>query len=529
MTGFPPLRRERHYGGRVVRCFAGRPAHVDAMLREAVARGGERTALVCGGTRLTYRALDAAVDRLAAGLARRGLKKGDRVALMLPNGDPFVVALLAAARLGAVCVPMNVRQRRPETLYMLRQCAASAIVYDGALEDEIPLAAETPSLRLSIRLGAGGRAAIDHRALAAEDGAPPAVEIGEEDLFCLVYTSGTTGRPKGAMLTHLGVVHSAVHYAAAFELTCRDVGLVAVPLSHVTGLIAIALAMIRCGGRIVVMPGFRASDFLSLAAREKMTYTLAVPAIYNLCLLQPDFASHDLSSWRVGGFGGAPMPQATIERLARALPDLGLYNIYGSTETSSPVTILSAADMASRADSVGRALPCCDVFVADDAGIEVARGTAGELWIAGPNVSPGYWDDPEATRSGFVAGHWLSGDVGSMDGHGYVRVFDRKKDVVNRGGYKIYSIEVENEIVRHPALVEAAVLGRADPVLGEKIEAFVVLREGASISRDELRAHCARAISDYKLPDIVTVLDAPLPRNAAGKVAKNVLREMQGR
>ena len=150
MTGFPPLRRERHYGERVVRCLAGRPAHIDAMLREAVARGGERTALVCGETRLTYRALDAAVDRLAAGLARRGLKKGDRVALMLPNGDPFVVALLAAARLGAVCVPMNVRQRRPETLYMLRQCAASAIVYDGALEDEIPQAAETPSLRLSI-------------------------------------------------------------------------------------------------------------------------------------------------------------------------------------------------------------------------------------------------------------------------------------------------------------------------------------------------------------------------------------------
>jgi long-chain acyl-CoA synthetase len=241
-------------------------------------------------------------------------------------------------------------------------------------------------------------------------------------------------------------------------------------------------------------------------------------------LLQPDFRDYALDAWRVGGFGGAPMPAATIHHLAAVLPGLSLYNIYGATETTSPVTILPARDMLSRPDSVGLALPCCDVMVADDEGRELPRGEPGELWIAGSNIVPGYWDDPEATRSAFVGGYWLSGDIGSIDEHGYVRVFDRKKDVINRGGFKIYSIEVENELARHSAVLECAVLGRPDPVLGEKVEAFVVLRPEAMTTAQDLRSYCALSMSDYKVPDVISFVAGALPRNANGKVLKGELR-----
>ena len=227
-----------------------------------------------------------------------------------------------------------------------------------------------------------------------------------------------------------------------------------------------------------------------IAARERMTYALLVPAMYNLCLLDPDFSKFDLSAWRIGGFGGAPMPPATIERLAAMLPDLMLLNIYGSTETTSPVTMLPAGEAATQADTVGKALPCADVIVMDDDGREVMPGTSGELWIAGPMVVPGYWQNPEADRTAFCGGYWKSGDIGSVDAQGYVRVLDRKKDMINRGGYKIYCIEVEGVLARHPDVIECAVIGRPDPVLGEKVHAVIVPRH-ATASETEIRRFCA--------------------------------------
>jgi acyl-CoA synthetase (AMP-forming)/AMP-acid ligase II len=521
------LRHERHYGGRVVRCFAPRPANVDAMFRQALSLGPDRPAVTLGERTLSYGALDDLVARCGGGLTRLGIARGDRVALLLGNNLEFVIAVLACARLGIVAVPMNQRQKAAETAYMLGHCGAVALVFDAGLAPVLPAPGECPGVKHEIVVGEGsGRDdALPFDTLLQCDPASGA-ELAEEDLFCLLYTSGTTGRPKGAMLTHLGVVHSCLHYEGAFGLRQDDVAILAVPASHVTGLVAVILAMVNVGGHTVIMPAFKAAEFIPLAERVRMTYTLVVPAIYNLCLLQPDFASRDLSSWRVGGFGGAPMPQATITRLAGQLPGLGLYNIYGSTETTSPVTVLPSSDIAGHSDSVGLTLPCCDVIVVDDDGIEVPRGQSGELWIAGANVVPGYWADEPATAKGFTAGYWMSGDIGSMDEAGYVRVFDRKKDVVNRGGFKIYSIEVENELARHPAVLECAVTGRPDSVLGERVEAFVVPRPGVEIAGDELKAHCARSLSDYKVPDIVTVLPDALPRNANGKVLKAELRRL---
>ena len=282
----------------------------------------------------------------------------------------------------------------------------------------------------------------------------------ETDVAVILYTSGTTGNPKGAMLTHLNIVHSVLHYQACMRLSDGDRSALAVPASHVTGLVAIIATMISVGGTTVIVPAFKAEPFIALLQRERITHTLMVPAMYNLCLLQPGFAHADLSAWRVGGYGGAPMPVATIDALAQALPGLTLLNSYGATETTSPTTMMPMGHTRAHADSVGVALPSAEIRVMDDAGREVPPGETGELWIAGPMVVPGYWANPEATAASFTAGWWHSGDLGSVDAQGYVRVFDRKKDMLNRGGFKIYSVEVENVLMAWPGMVEAAVVGR---------------------------------------------------------------------
>ncbi len=524
MADRPALRYELHYGDRVVRCFADRPAHVDAMLREVVARHPEGAALVLGERRSSYRALDELVGNVAGNLAACGFAKGDRLAVLLGNGIEFVLAVLAAARIGVIAVPMNTRQRKPETAFMLGQCRAAGLVYDAALAEHIPDRSAAPSLR---QVFAAGNGAQDFAALTRPAEAP-ARDIAEEDVFCLLYTSGTTGRPKGAMLTHLGTVHSAMHYESGMALRAHEVSVLAVPASHVTGLLANILTMIRTAGTTVIMPAFRARDFLALAARERMTHTLIVPAMYNLCLLDPDFARYDLSCWRIGGFGGAPMPEATIAKLRSALPGLQLQNCYGSTETTSPATLLPVGDIGTRPDSVGKTLDCVDLMVVDDDGCQVPPGMSGEIWIAGPMVVPGYWDDAEATKASFAGGYWRSGDIGSVDGDGYVRVFDRKKDMINRAGFKVYCIEVENTLSHHPAVFECAVIGRPDPVLGERSQAFIVPR-GPVPDPAELKAFCAQRLSDYKIPDFITFLGDPLPRNANGKVLKSALRELAER
>ncbi|HET9975910.1 MAG TPA: class I adenylate-forming enzyme family protein [Burkholderiaceae bacterium] len=521
---WPPMRQEAHYGDRVVACFAGRPATLHQMLDEAVQRNPDGDALVCGAERLTYRQLWAQSARVAAGFAARGVKAGDRVALLLGNRIEFVLALFAAARLGAITVPISVREQTPGLAYMLEHCAAVLLVHEAELAALLPPPAQLPALRS--RIAAGGACADSEPfdALLAHGAGPEPAPVGEEDTAAILYTSGTTGRPKGAMLTHLGVVHSSMHYQIAMGLGPDDSSIAAVPLSHVTGLVALITTMVRAAGKLVIMPAFKAADFLRLAARERMTHTLMVPAMYNLCLLQSDFAAHDLTRWRIGAFGGAPMPLAPIETLARTVPSLTLMNCYGATETTSPTTLMPAGCNAAHGDTVGTTLGCAEVCVMDDAGREVPRGQTGEIWIRGPMVVPGYWNNPEATSANLTGGFWHSGDIGSQDEQGYVRVVDRMKDMINRGGYKIYTIEVENALYAHPAVQECAVIAKPCPVLGERVHAFVALK-AAGTTAEELRDFVKPRLSDYKVPETFTISTTPLPRNANGKLMKRAMRD----
>jgi acyl-CoA synthetase (AMP-forming)/AMP-acid ligase II len=449
----PPMRAEALYGDRVVRCYAERPRHLHAMFAAACERAPHAVALTCDGRRWSYAQCDSLVRRLAAGLVAHGVMPGERVVMFIDNRTEFVIVLLALARIGAIAVPVGVREQRPGLAYIARQSGAIAIVTDAALAERAPDAGEAPALRLRIAIG-GAPGCVAYDDLLAHDRAGPATAApAPSDVAVILYTSGTTGHPKGAMLTHLNIVHSALHYQACMKLGGAEVSALAVPASHVTGLVAVIVTMIQVAGTTVIVPAFKAESFIALMQRERVTHTLMVPAMYNLCLLQPSFERADLSAWRVGGYGGAPMPAATIDALAQRLPGLTLLNCYGATETTSPATMMPMGDTRTFADSVGVALPLAEVRVMDDDGREVPTGDTGELWIAGPMVVPGYWANPEATAASFTAGWWHSGDLGAVDAQGYVRVFDRKKDMLNRGGFKIYSVEVENVLMAWPGMV----------------------------------------------------------------------------
>ena len=301
------------------------------------------------------------------------------------------------------------------------------------------------------------------------------------------------------------------------------------PASHVTGLVAIIATMWQVGGAVVVVPEFKADAFVRLMANERVSHTLMVPAMYRLCLLSDALPGADLSAWRVGGYGGAPMPVSTIDALAERLPGLTLQNAYGATETTSPATMMPAGLTRAHADSVGVALPAADIRVMDDDGREAAPGSDGELWIAGPMVVPGYWADAEATAREFTGGFWHSGDIGSVDAEGFVRIVDRKKDMLNRGGFKVYSVEVENALMAWPGVVEAGVVGTPCAVLGERVHAFVYAPgvQGCGADDASIKAHCAARLADYKVPEGITWSATPLPRNANGKILKRALRALR--
>ncbi|MDP1866619.1 MAG: class I adenylate-forming enzyme family protein [Bradyrhizobium sp.] len=521
----PDMRLESRFGDRVVPVFCARPNSIWAMIADAAARNPDGEALVCGERRLSWREVVQQSAGIAAGFRKLGLQSGDRVAMLLGNRIEFVLTLFAAAHAGLVTVLLSTRQQKPEIAYVLTDCGARVLIHEAGLADRLPDARDVPDLVHRIAVDDD---ALKSRFSSMTGRAPSPATVGEEDTAMILYTSGTTGKPKGAMLAHCNVIHSSMVFVSCLKLTAADRSIAAVPLGHVTGVVANIMTMVRCAGALIIMPEFKAAEYLDVAARERVTYTVMVPAMYNLCLLQPDFDSTDLSSWRIGGFGGAPMPIATIERLAIKIPGLKLANCYGATETTSPSTMMPGELTVSHIDSVGLPCPGADIVVMDAGGHEAPRGEIGEIWIRSGSVIKGYWNNPKATAESFTGGFWHSGDLGSIDEENFVRVFDRQKDMINRGGLKIYSAEVESVLAGHPGVVESAIIARLCPVLGERVHAVIVTRD-SGVSAEALRGWCAERLSDYKVPETMALTLAPLPRNANGKVMKRQLREASER
>ena len=516
MDGGMP-RAEMHWD-RVVSCYPERAANLADRIAKVAKERPDTVAVIEGEDRLSYADLYAQAGSLAALLATGGVGAGDRVAVMLANGIDAVRAVVAILRLGAVLVAVGARSRARELDYICADCTPTVIIYGPEFADVIAASPAAPAARYDVS------ASTWRAALSAGRQTPLVLPVDEEALFAILYTSGTTGKPKGAMLTHLGAVHSCLHWRDAFGLGDDERTLVCVPWAHVSGLCGVVMPFLYLGGTLIMLREFKRRAALEIAARERITHALMVPAMYGLCLLESDLADFDLKSWRIAAYGGAPMPEPTIARFAAAFPRLAMCNAYGATETTSPSTIMPPGEGTARANSIGRVVTCGDIKVMNDSGLEVPPGTDGELWIAGPMVVPGYWRNPPATAASFVGGYWKSGDIGSIDADGYVRIADRKKDMIIRGGFKVYPAEVESVLAGLAGVVEAAVVGRPDPMLGEKVVAFVTT-QGNGLTPLLIRNWCAERLSDYKVPGVVVIEPSALPRNANGKIQKAELRQ----
>jgi acyl-CoA synthetase (AMP-forming)/AMP-acid ligase II len=498
--------RERHYG-REILVYPDRPRRLEAILRETAGAFADKWAVAeLGGRRYTYAELAERVEAGAAWLHRRGLRPGERVALLLGNNALFAVWTFAILRAGGIVLPVNLRLHAAEVGAILSDAAPSMVV--GGEEAS------------HLRSGLEGYRLVSAEEILAQKKASSLEELGsEDDPAFLIYTSGTTGKPKGVVLTHFNVIHSLFHYREVFGTSPDDRTLVAVPLFHVTGLIGQLLHMVLVGGSSVLLPRYQTDDFALALEQWEVTFTFAVPTIYAF-LLAHGLAQRRLPSWRLAAYGGAPMPLAVLQALTAAFPSLDVRNAYGATETASPATLMPRGATALRPLSVGRPVPKGEIRIDDPDATGV-----GEVLIRGPMVTPGYFQRPEENARAFTEdGYWRSGDLGYLDEEGFLFVVDRLKEVINRGGEKIYSQEVENILYQHPGVLEAAVVGVPDPLYGERVKAVVVPRPGVSLVEDELRRFLSERLAAFKVPEIYEFRDS-LPRNPGGKVLKSLLRQ----
>jgi acyl-CoA synthetase (AMP-forming)/AMP-acid ligase II len=470
------------------------PATLLDMLAAQVDRRPDSEAVVeLGAERLTYRQLWDRAARVAGGLRAAGLSPGDRVAVRYPAGVNWVLACFGTVMAGGVAVAVNTRSAQPEVEFVLSDAGA-----------QVDLAADAP----------------------LPDGQPYVAEgLGRSDIAALFYTSGTTGHPKGVPTTHEAFLTNTENSLRCLGLH-PDVGeelrtLISVPLFHVTGCNSQLLAALRLGGASVIMPALNLDELLATLPAERISLMVTVPAVYALLLRHKAFAETDVSGVRWVGYGGAPIPPSLVRSVKDAFGQATVFNGYGMTESASLMTVLPDHDAIAHADSVGYAVPSVDLGVIPFAGDEPG---VGELVVRGANVTGGYWNRPEVTAATIKDGWLHTGDVVRVDGAGRVHIVDRLKDIINRGGENVSSVEVEAALLSAPGIADACVLAVPDEVMGEKVGA-VVFGGQDRVDVAAVLEHCRGQLADYKVPQYVTVVDDALPRNAGGKLLKGKVRE----
>ncbi|MXP19800.1 AMP-binding protein [Gordonia sp. HNM0687] len=495
------IRRDQNPFGRdgVVRDAGGVPRYADVpatlidVLRDRAATAPQDEAVVeLGGRRLTYAELWDAARRVAGGLRAQKVANGDRVALRYAAGADWAVAFWGTLLAGGVVVAVNTRMTEPEVAFVLENSGAAIDLAPGT---------------------------------ALPDGEPHVVEgAGADDVAALFYTSGTTGRPKGVPTTHAGFVTNAENMIRCSGIT-RDLGadyrtLISVPLFHVTGCNSQLLVAAYVGGTSVIMPQLDVATMAEVVVSERIGYLITVPAVYALLLRYPAFAEADVSGVRVVGYGGAPIAPSMVRQLKSAFGEATVMNGYGMTESASLITVLPDADAVDHADSVGYAVPSVDIGIvpiADDP-------TVGELVVRGANVTAGYWERPDANADTIIDGWLHTGDVVRVDDAGRVYIVDRMKDIINRGGENVSSIEVEAVLLSAPGVLDAAVLPVPDEVMGEKVGAVLVAESG-DLDVAAVLQHCRQNLADFKIPQFASVTGEALPRNAGGKLLKRNIRD----
>ena len=482
--------------------------HFSTLPDVRAARAADAPALRDDAVVLTNAQLLERVQQAARALADHGIGRGDVVAVFLPNRVELLVALFAAWRLGAVVTPINPVLGPAEVGYQVSDATAQLLVAESERAD-----LDVPTLTLATIAGAELGEVAD----------PPIVEgLSESDLALLIYTSGTTGNPKGVMLTHGNLDAMTTSFIEWFELTEQDHSLLVLPLFHANGIVLGTLTPLRAGGQVTITGKFSRDRFFADVERFRPTHFSAVPAIYALLSSLPDDVKPDTSSLRFAVCGAAPMPAEAIHRFEDRF-GITLVEGYGLSETTTASTI-NPLQGQRKPGTVGLPLPGQRVAVVDEAGDPVPQGERGEVVIAGPVVMAGYLGKPDETARTIVDGWLHTGDIGRFDEDGYLQIVDRIKDMIIRGGENIYPKEIENAFYSHPDVHEVAVVGGAHEVFGEIPVAFVVLRDGAEVTREGLAEHVAQTLAAYKCPDSISIV-SEIPKNPVGKIDKPSLRQ----
>src|SRR5271166_4641188 len=488
--------------------------------RQRALRSPERLALRFEGRDWTYAEMQQAVEDCAARLAALGIAKGDRVAFLGFNQPMFFFVMFAAARIGAIFVPLNFRLTGPELAYMIEDCAASALIVDAQLRPTIePQREKLTSLKAFL-------GAEDEESWSSEPApASEAVPAREDDVAMIMYTSGTTGRPKGAMLTHGNFWWNNANSMHALDCLADDVTLTAAPVFHIGGLNVTTLVAFQKGALVVLHRSFDPGRALADIAAHKVTTMFGVPAMFQFMAQHPSFAETDLSSIRLLVVDGAPCPAPVLKAyLARGI---SMQQGYGLTETAPMVSFLAPEFALSKVGSSGRPALFIDIKIVDSNGRTIdAPHVQGEILIRGPNVTPGYWGLPDATALAIDKEGWFrTGDAGFFDKEGFLTISDRIKDMIITGGENVYPAEVESALMRHPAIAEVAVIGEPSEQWGEAVVAIAVVKPGQSLTIEALREFAGEQLARYKLPGRLEII-AALPRNATGKILKYQLRQM---
>jgi long-chain acyl-CoA synthetase len=524
-------------------------------LRELMAQNELRadvTFVVQGDRRLTYGQHDRAARRAAHQLAALGVAAGDRVAVVSANNPEWLITFWACGILGAIVVPLNAWQKAEELQFAIDDSGSKVVVADRKRLDAIlPILDALPTVEHVFLVGEsdpGDFAVVRNFVELSSDDADaadpgmPGGEIAEDDIVAILYTSGTTGRPKGATITHrqvianlqnimcLGIIQLMAGVASrGNEDGLQEAALLVVPLFHVTGCLSTMVVSYATGGKLVLMPAKRFDPDLAMQTieSERVTSIGGVPTIMWRIIEAPNFASYDLSSVKRASYGGAPAAAELVERIEKAFPNLRktLSTAYGLTETASVATALGGDDYFAHPTSCGRAAPTVELEIRDEHAREVPRGEQGEIWLKGPTIMlRGYWNRPEVNEEVLVDGWFRTGDIAKQDDEGFVYIVDRAKDMIIRAGENIYCVEIENVLYDFPGVIDAAVVGVPHVQLGEEVKAVVHLSAGAHATAEAIREHCRRHLADFKVPEYVEIRDEPLPRNPAGKILKAALR-----
>ena len=473
--------------------------------------------------KFSYADLDCRSNGLASALTTLGISKGDRVALLAPNCAEYFELQFACGRIGAIMLPLNWRLSVPELEYILGDATPRLLIYD---KDFAAAAQE-----LAKRCGLPHLLEIDHerpdstyeRALATNPVAPPPVALTHDDVGMVMYTSGTTGHPKGAIITHGMVLWNCINLGIPAFISPATAQLVVLPLFHTGGLNCYANPVLHAGGTILIMRSFDpglALDYISDPALG-ITHFFGVPAPYQFMMQHPKFQGADLTRLKVAGVGGAPCALSILEGwAARGVP---LVQGWGMTETSPAGTMLDAADAVRKLGSAGKAVMHTAIRIVDEAGRDLPPGAVGELLIKGPNITPGYWNKPEATASAFTDGWLHTGDAARLDEEGFVYIVDRWKDMYISGGENVYPAEVENVLFQLPQVADAAIIGVPNERWGEVGMAIIVRKPDQALEEGDVIRHCLGRLAKFKVPQSVAFVET-LPRNATGKVLKRELR-----